>query len=185
MHFLADESCDFAVVRSLRGEGHDVLAVAEAAPRSQDDIVLELARQIKRILLTEDKDLASGSTLISVRPAESFFYDILRVRGRRFACKWSRWLPVKVKRYSVALSLCNQPEFASIGRISNDNSCFTEACCSPISRLEAENSNGFHADQESMRLLGESINYCRQGQMAMRGRVTGSAPTTQAARDNP
>jgi hypothetical protein len=30
MRFLADESCDFAVVRALRDEGHEVLAVAEA-----------------------------------------------------------------------------------------------------------------------------------------------------------
>jgi hypothetical protein len=31
MRFLADESCDFAVVRALRSAGHDVLAVAEVA----------------------------------------------------------------------------------------------------------------------------------------------------------
>jgi hypothetical protein len=31
MHFLADESCDFAVVRALRAAGHDVKAVAEVA----------------------------------------------------------------------------------------------------------------------------------------------------------
>ena len=29
MRFLADESCDFAVVRTLRSAGHDVLAIAE------------------------------------------------------------------------------------------------------------------------------------------------------------
>ncbi|MBC7294098.1 MAG: hypothetical protein H5T84_08390 [Thermoleophilia bacterium] len=29
LRFLADESCDFALVRALRGEGHDVLAVVE------------------------------------------------------------------------------------------------------------------------------------------------------------
>ena len=32
MLFLADESCDFAVVRALRGAGHDVLAVADVSP---------------------------------------------------------------------------------------------------------------------------------------------------------
>jgi len=32
MWLLADESCDFAVVRALREAGHDVRAVAEAAP---------------------------------------------------------------------------------------------------------------------------------------------------------
>jgi hypothetical protein len=32
MRLLADESCDFAVVRALRAAGHDVRAVADAAP---------------------------------------------------------------------------------------------------------------------------------------------------------
>lgn len=34
--------------------------------------------------------------------------------------------------------------------------------------VEAENSTGFHAPQESARILGESINYSRKGQMALR-----------------
>jgi nitrite reductase (cytochrome c-552) len=34
--------------------------------------------------------------------------------------------------------------------------------------VEAENSTGFHAPQEAARLLGESINYSRQGQVALR-----------------
>jgi len=29
MRFLADESCDFSVVRTLRSAGHDVAAIAE------------------------------------------------------------------------------------------------------------------------------------------------------------
>ena len=32
MRFLADESCDFGMVRTLRGAGHDVLAVADVSP---------------------------------------------------------------------------------------------------------------------------------------------------------
>jgi len=35
--------------------------------------------------------------------------------------------------------------------------------------VEAENSTGFHAAQESARILGESINFSRQGQIAVRG----------------
>jgi predicted nuclease of predicted toxin-antitoxin system len=42
MRFLADESCDFAVVRSLR--------------TAEDSEVIELALREERILLTEDKD---------------------------------------------------------------------------------------------------------------------------------
>ncbi|MGH9662533.1 MAG: DUF5615 family PIN-like protein [Bryobacteraceae bacterium] len=56
MRFLADESCDFAVVRALRSEGHDVVAVSEFQQRSIDREVMELARADNRILLTEDKD---------------------------------------------------------------------------------------------------------------------------------
>lgn len=34
--------------------------------------------------------------------------------------------------------------------------------------VEAENSSGFHADQEAVRILGESINFSRLGQIALR-----------------
>jgi len=51
--FLADESCDFAVVRALRAAGYDVLSVAA---RAHDEDVIRLATNERRILLTEDKD---------------------------------------------------------------------------------------------------------------------------------
>jgi predicted nuclease of predicted toxin-antitoxin system len=56
LRFLADESCDYSVVRALRGEGYDVIAVSEITSRSDDQELLELANQEQRILLTEDKD---------------------------------------------------------------------------------------------------------------------------------
>lgn len=34
--------------------------------------------------------------------------------------------------------------------------------------IESENSNGFHASQEAARILGESINFSRKGQVALR-----------------
>ena len=34
--------------------------------------------------------------------------------------------------------------------------------------IEAENSMGFHAPAEALRILGESIDYSRQGQVAVR-----------------
>lgn len=40
--------------------------------------------------------------------------------------------------------------------------------------IESENSNGFHAPQEATRILGESINFSRKGQVALRGAVTTS-----------
>jgi predicted nuclease of predicted toxin-antitoxin system len=56
LRFLADESCDFAVVRALRGEGYDVLAVSEVTRRSDDSELIAQAAQEQRIFLTEDKD---------------------------------------------------------------------------------------------------------------------------------
>jgi predicted nuclease of predicted toxin-antitoxin system len=56
VRFLADESCDFAVVRSLRDAGFDVLGVAETAPRASDAAVVEIAVRDGRVLVTEDKD---------------------------------------------------------------------------------------------------------------------------------
>lgn len=56
LRFLADESCDFAVVRALRACGYDVLAVSEVAPRSDDRDVIDQASREQRILLTGDKD---------------------------------------------------------------------------------------------------------------------------------
>jgi len=57
--FLADESCDFAVVTALRSAGHDVSAVVEISPRAKDPAVLALARSEARVLVTEDKDFGS------------------------------------------------------------------------------------------------------------------------------
>jgi predicted nuclease of predicted toxin-antitoxin system len=56
LRFLADESCDFAVVRALRSEGHDVLAVSEVMDRSDDRELIDQASRERRILVTEDKD---------------------------------------------------------------------------------------------------------------------------------
>lgn len=56
MRFLADESCDFAVVRALRSAGHDVVAVRDTKPGEPDEVVIRLALRESRILLTEDKD---------------------------------------------------------------------------------------------------------------------------------
>jgi predicted nuclease of predicted toxin-antitoxin system len=56
VRFLADESCDFAVVAALRAAGHDVAALAEINRGATDPVVLTLARSEHRVLLTEDKD---------------------------------------------------------------------------------------------------------------------------------
>jgi predicted nuclease of predicted toxin-antitoxin system len=56
VRFLADESCDFPVVRALRAAGYDVLAVTEFLSGAEDAVVMDLALRERRILLTEDKD---------------------------------------------------------------------------------------------------------------------------------
>jgi nitrite reductase (cytochrome c-552) len=40
--------------------------------------------------------------------------------------------------------------------------------------IESENSTGFHAPQEAARILGESINFSRKGQIALRGPLQSS-----------
>ena len=56
MRLLADESCDFAVVRALRGAGHDVVSVRHEDPGAPDEAVIERALRDSRVLITEDKD---------------------------------------------------------------------------------------------------------------------------------
>lgn len=56
LSFLADESCDFAVIRALRKVGYSVKAIAEISPSLPDEAVLELAVAENRLLITEDKD---------------------------------------------------------------------------------------------------------------------------------
>lgn len=56
MRFLADESCDACMIRALRDNGHDVVAVAATHPGADDATVIRLASGTARILLTEDKD---------------------------------------------------------------------------------------------------------------------------------
>jgi predicted nuclease of predicted toxin-antitoxin system len=68
LRFLADESSDFALVRALRAEGYDVLAVSEVMTRSDDRSLLHQANEEKRILLTEDKDFG---WLVFISHAES------------------------------------------------------------------------------------------------------------------
>jgi predicted nuclease of predicted toxin-antitoxin system len=70
--FLAGESCDFAVVRALRAEGYDVLAVSEVMRRSDDRELIDQASRERRILLTEDKDFGCwSSSVMPTRPVLS------------------------------------------------------------------------------------------------------------------
>jgi predicted nuclease of predicted toxin-antitoxin system len=71
MRFLADESCDFRVVKALRAAGHDVKAVIEVSPGADDVSIIEMAGREQRIFVTEDRDFgqlmfASGKPTIGI-----------------------------------------------------------------------------------------------------------------------
>ena len=100
MRFLADESCDFSVVRALRGAGHDVSAISEISPAAEDTEVIKKALNEKRVLLTEDKDFgqlvhAHGEKAYAVifiryhaRSRKHLAHDIVRLtklHGRKLA----------------------------------------------------------------------------------------------------
>lgn len=78
LRFLADESCDFGVVRALRTHGYDVLAVSEITTRSVDRELIDQAYQENRILITEDKDFG---WLVYVRRANSAGVILIRYPG--------------------------------------------------------------------------------------------------------
>lgn len=78
LRFLADESCDFAVVRALRAEGYDVFAASEVMRRSDDRELIEQAYREKRILLTEDKDFG---WLVFASHADSAGVILIRFPG--------------------------------------------------------------------------------------------------------
>lgn len=93
LRFLADENCDFAIVRALRLEGFEVLAVSEYTHRSDDRVLIDLAFSEQRILLTEDKDFG---WLVYVSPlnqrALSFFASQAIVAWAWWmrCCNWCR-----------------------------------------------------------------------------------------------
>jgi predicted nuclease of predicted toxin-antitoxin system len=78
LRFLADEGCDFAVVRVLRDAGFDVVAVCEIMPRSTDSDILNLSHAESRVLLTEDKDFG---WLVFVSHADSAGVVLIRFPG--------------------------------------------------------------------------------------------------------
>lgn len=78
LRFLADESCDFGVVRALRTHGYNVLAVGEITTRSVDRELIDQAYQENRILITEDKDFG---WLVYVSRANSAGVILIRYPG--------------------------------------------------------------------------------------------------------
>lgn len=78
LRFLADEGCDFAIVRALREAGFDVVAVCEIMPRSNDRDIIKLSHAENRVLLAEDKDFG---WLVFVSHADSAGVILIRLPG--------------------------------------------------------------------------------------------------------
>jgi predicted nuclease of predicted toxin-antitoxin system len=78
LRFLADEGCDFAVVRALRKAGFDVVAVCEIMPRSNDIEIIKFSHAENRVLLTEDKDFG---WLVFVSHVDSAGVVLIRFPG--------------------------------------------------------------------------------------------------------
>ena len=112
MRFLADESCDFSVVRALRSADHDVLAIAEVSPREEDAAVMERAARGGRILLTEDKDFGqlvyakmqkTGGVIFIRFPARvrrslpATVVEVVRRRGQRLIGSFTVLQPGRVR----------------------------------------------------------------------------------------
>ena len=56
MDFVADESVDRPIYERLRRDGHSVVAIVERLPGAADPEVLQLATQLKAVLVTADTD---------------------------------------------------------------------------------------------------------------------------------
>jgi len=76
--FLADESCDFGVVKALRAEGYDVVALTEVTSRTIDSEIISQSYSEERILLTEDKDFGQ---LVFASQADSAGVILIRYPG--------------------------------------------------------------------------------------------------------
>ena len=112
MRFLADESCDFSVVRALRAARHNVLAVSEQWPRAEDTVVMERAVRGARILITEDKDFGhlvyakmrkTGGLMLIRFPAGSrgslvdTVLNVVEARGARLVGSFTVLQPGRVR----------------------------------------------------------------------------------------
>src|SRR3990172_4069400 len=87
MRLLADENVDLPIVRWLLEQGHDVLEVRIEAPAADDQRVIELARDLDRVVLTFDRDI--GRLLLAdSRPHPGVVY--LRLTGVAEAL-WDRF----------------------------------------------------------------------------------------------
>jgi len=84
MRFLVDECTGPAVAAWLRQQGHDVISVYDQIRGSDDDAVIQIAGEEKRILITNDKHFGE-KVFRSGRVHHGVI--LLRLEDERFASK--------------------------------------------------------------------------------------------------
>ncbi len=106
MRFLADESCDFSVVRALRSADHDVLAIAEVSPREEDEDVMErphLDHRRQGFWLVYAKMQKTGGVIFIRFPARvrrslpATVVEVVRRRGQRLIGSFTVLQPGRVR----------------------------------------------------------------------------------------
>jgi predicted nuclease of predicted toxin-antitoxin system len=99
VRWLADECVDASLVYQLRIDGHDVVYMAEVAPRAGDEDVLARADREQRLLLTEDKDFGD----LVFRQAKSVpGIVLLRIDSRLRALKSAR-LQAAIEKFTTTM----------------------------------------------------------------------------------
>jgi hypothetical protein len=112
-HALADESCDFRVVRALRAAGHDVTTVVEVAPGAEDATIIEMAVRERRVFVTEDRDFGQ---LVYASATPTSGVILLRFHRRHVpTCPQWSWMSWRgTGKDSASASSCsNRDEFVS------------------------------------------------------------------------
>ena len=95
MNFLADERCAGPVIQALREAGHEVVATAEVAKGTVDELVMRRALGERRILITEEPD----------------FGELVYARGHSSAGVMLVRYPSRVRRTKPCLSLKQWPSW--------------------------------------------------------------------------
>jgi len=105
VRWLIDECVDADLVTLLHGSGHDVVYMADVAPRSADTEIMNRADRENRLLLTEDKDFGDlvfrqarrvpGIVLLRIEPSRR-----LR-KGPRLLAAIDRFGDTLFGRYTV------------------------------------------------------------------------------------
>jgi len=91
MRFVVDASTGIHVVRYFRASGQDVLAVAEIMPYAEDNEILALALEQRRVLITNDKDFGELVFRSDMGPRRHRAAAITgrRPRASRFDCGYA------------------------------------------------------------------------------------------------